>query len=222
LLTAKERGPGGELFSFPLNFIKQNCLTTVMFWINLPSDMKNILGIMGSPRKNGNTHVLVSKILEGAQEAGAHTETVLLGDVHIKECDGCHACWKGFECNKKDDMNKLYSKIIKSDVIIFGTPVYWYGSTALMKAFIDRMVYFNCPENRKKIKGKKAVLVVPFEEQNPATARLVKEFFKKSLGYLDVKLIETLLVPGVTKRGEVKKKEDVMERAFLLGAKISQ
>ena len=52
-----------------------------------------MLGIVGSPRKNGNTHVLVSRILEGARDAGAEAETVLLGDLTVQECDGCHACW---------------------------------------------------------------------------------------------------------------------------------
>jgi multimeric flavodoxin WrbA len=58
-------------------------------------------------------------------------------------------------------MLAIYPKIIEADVIIFGTPVYWYGPTALMKAFIDRFVYFNCPENRAK-SGKAAN--IPFED----------------------------------------------------------
>jgi multimeric flavodoxin WrbA len=123
----------------------------------------NILGVMGSPRKKGNTHILVSRILEGAEAAGDDTEVLFLGDLNIRECDGCYNCWKGRKCSKKDDMNALYPKIIGSDIIVFGTPVYWYGPTALMKCFIDRFVYFNCPEHRAKIRGKSAVLAIPFE-----------------------------------------------------------
>ncbi len=92
-------------------------------------------------------------------------------------------------------MNKIYPKIIQSDVIIFGMPVYWYGPTALMKCFIDRFVYFNCPENRAKIRGKSAVIAVPFEEESPKTAHLLVKFFKKSLQYLEMNLIGTVLVP---------------------------
>ena len=90
-----------------------------------------ILGVVGSPRKRGNTHTLVSRILEGAAAEGAAAETLFLGDLDIRECDGCHICWKGRQCSKKDDMNKIYPKIIQSDIIVFGTPVYWYGPTAL-------------------------------------------------------------------------------------------
>jgi multimeric flavodoxin WrbA len=183
---------------------------------------KRILGVVGSPRKKGNTHILVSRILDGAQEKGALTEILFLNDLRIRECDGCHVCWKGKKCSKKDDMNKVYPKIMNSDVIIFGTPVYWYGPTALMKCFIDRFVYFNCPENRAKIRGKSAVIAVPFEEENPGTAHLLVQFFRKSLQYLEMNLIGKILVPGVSKRGDILAKEDLLEKGFKLGKRIGK
>ena len=179
--------------------------------------MKKVLGVVGSPRKKGNTDILVASVLEGAQEEGAKTEVIFLNDLHIAECDGCHACWKEKPCKKKDDMNGLYPKIIESDVIIFGTPVYWYGPTALMKGFIDRFVYFNCPGNRLKIKGKDAILAVPFEEDHPDAATPLIAFFEKSLNYLEMNIIGKILVPGVTLRGEIAKKNDRIQEAFELG-----
>jgi multimeric flavodoxin WrbA len=184
--------------------------------------MNKILGVVGSPRKMGNTHILVSKILDGAREDGAETEILFLGDLNIKECDGCHSCWKGRQCGKKDDMNAIYPKIIESDIIIFGTPVYWYGPTALMKGFIDRFVYFNCPENRSTIKGKAAVLAVPFEEDNIKTADLLIKFFEKSLGYLEMKIAGKILSPGVSARGDILKKEEILEKGYQLGKRISR
>ena len=183
--------------------------------------MKKILGVMGSPRINGNTHVLVSKILEGAKEKGAATDIILLKDLNIQECDGCHTCWKGSECSKSDDMNNIYPRIIENDIILFGTPVYWYGPTALIKAFIDRFVYFNCPENRVKIKGKSAVIVVPFEEDNLETADLLVKMFEKSFEYLEIPLIGKIIIPGVTKRGEVIKQEATIEQCCNLGKKLA-
>ena len=183
--------------------------------------MSRVLGIMGSPRKKGNSHVLLNKILEGAESKGAETEIVLLGDTTIGECDGCHACWRGKPCPRMDDMNDLYQKIAESDVLIFATPVYWYGPTALMKAFLDRFVYFNCPENRDKIKGKKCMLAVVFEEDSGEAAGPLVDMFEKSFAYLGVDHVETILVPGVTKRGEVAEKKDVMARAFELGKTLA-
>jgi multimeric flavodoxin WrbA len=181
-----------------------------------------ILGVVGSPRKKGNTHTLVSRILEGAAAGGAATETLFLGDLDIRECDGCHVCWKGRQCSKKDDMNKIYPKIIQSDIIVFGTPVYWYGPTALMKCFIDRFVYFNCPENRAAIKGKSAIIAVPFEEEDPKTADLLVKFFKKSLQYLEMKLIGKILVPGVGSRGDILRKPGSLEEGYELGRRLAK
>jgi len=164
--------------------------------------------------------MLVSKILEGAKDAGGTTELLLLKDMNIKDCDGCHACWKGKPCSKKDDMNGIYPKIIASDIIVFGTPVYWYGPTAIIKAFIDRFVYFNCPENREKIKGKAAVLAIPFEEEDPGAADLLVRMFEKSLDYLDVNLAAKILAPGVTLRGEIAKKTAVLKAGYDLGRSL--
>ena len=184
--------------------------------------MKKILGIMGSPRRNGNTHILVSKILEGAESEGARGDILFLNDLAIQECNGCHVCWEGKECSKDDDMNSIYPKIIESDAIVFGTPVYWYGPTALMKGFIDRFVYFNCPENRKKIRGKPAVLAIPFEEEDPQAAALLKAFFEKSLQYLEINLIGTILVPGVSQKGEIIEKEAKLQEGYELGKKLAR
>ena len=184
--------------------------------------MKRILGIMGSPRLNGNTHIMVSRILEGAKEAGAKTEMLLLKDLLIKECNGCLKCWKGKECRRKDDMNEIYPKIIESDVIIFGTPVYWFGPTALMKSFIDRFVYFNCPENRKKIKGKSVITVIPFEDSNPKTAYGITRFFKECFDYLELKLTGRIIAPGLSKKGEVLKKKEYLLKCRQLGREIGK
>lgn len=183
--------------------------------------MKKVLGVVGSPRRNGNTHILVSRILEGAREEGAITDILFLNDLNIQECDGCHVCWKSKQCSKNDDMNNIYPKIIESDVIIFGTPVYWYGPTALMKGFIDRLVYFNCPENRARIKGKSAVIAVPFEEENPETAALLVTFFEKCLQYLQMNLVGKIVVPEVGRKGEILGKGDRLEEGYELGRRLA-
>jgi multimeric flavodoxin WrbA len=183
--------------------------------------MKKILAVIGSPRKGGNTDILVGKVVEGAMSKGAQVDTLWLADLNIHECDGCLVCWKGKPCNKRDDMLGIYPKIIESDVIIFGTPVYWYGPTALMKCFIDRFVFFNCPDNRVKIRGKKAALAIPFEEENPDTARPVVEFFEKSFAYLEMRMVDSIVVGGVGKKGDVLKKPDRLVEAYEMGSRLA-
>ncbi|MHC4666221.1 MAG: flavodoxin family protein [Planctomycetota bacterium] len=184
--------------------------------------MKRILGVVGSPRRDGNTHILVSRMLEGAKREGAATEILLLSDLTIAECDGCHLCWEGKDCSKNDDMNSIYPKIMEADAIVFGTPVYWYGPTALMKAFVDRFVYFNCPANRERISGKAGVIAVPFEEENPETAALVVAFFERSLAYVEMKLVGKILVGGIGRKGEILEKADSLEEAFKLGKALAK
>lgn len=181
-----------------------------------------VLGIVGSPRRKGNTHVLVDRILSGAAEAGAATEILFLDGLRILECDGCHRCWKSGRCAKEDDMNGVYPKIAASTAIVFGTPVYWYGPTALMKGFVDRFVYYNCPGNRPGVKDKKAALAIPFEEDDPETAKPLVEFFEKSLAYLEMELAGHIIVPGVTLRGEVRKRGDALSDAFELGKRLGR
>ncbi|NHI94745.1 MAG: flavodoxin family protein [Candidatus Lokiarchaeota archaeon] len=184
--------------------------------------MKKILGVMGSPRKGGNTDILVSKILDGAKEMGANIEKISLNNLDIKECDGCHACWDGRKCSKHDDMNEIFNLIIECDIIIFGTPVYWYGPTGLMKLFLDRFVYFNSPANREKIKDKSAVLAIPFEENDLETARPLVLMFEKSFKYLEIKLIETILAPDVGEKGAILKKNEILDEAYTIGKNIGK
>ena len=183
--------------------------------------MKKILGIMGSPRRNGNTHILVTSILKGAKEKGAKVDILFLNDLDINECKGCHICWDEKQCCIDDDMNDIYPKIIESDAIIFGTPVYWYGPTALMKGFIDRFVYFNCPKNRVKIKDKQAVLAIPFEEKTAKTSELLVVFFEKCFKYLQMNLVSKIIVPGVGNKGEILKKKDYLNKAYELGRTLA-
>jgi multimeric flavodoxin WrbA len=183
---------------------------------------ETVLGIVGSPRRKGNTHVLVEAILTGAAHAGAATETIFLDEMRIAECDGCHRCWKGGECAKKDDMNGLYPRIAEASAVVFGTPVYWYGPTALMKGFVDRFVYFNCPAHRPGVRGKKAALAIPFEEDDMKTAEPLIDFFERSLNFLEMRTVGRIVVPGVTLKGEVRKKEDVLSQAFDLGNRLAR
>ena len=184
--------------------------------------MCSALGIVGSPRKKGNTAFLVREVLRGVRASGMDTEIVYLADLVIGECDGCHACWEGSPCTKKDGMQALYPVIAESEAIVFGTPVYWFGPTALMKLFLDRFVYFNCRENRKAVKGTRALLVSPFEDDDKETAHPLVSLFEKSVAYLEMTLSGTLLVPGVTRPGDVKEHPGTLRRAFESGQSLAQ
>lgn len=101
-----------------------------------------LLAVCGSPRK-GNTEWMVERVLEGARDAGAETELVLLRKLKIELCRGCLTCETGQDggrgsCVIKDDMAPLLAKVLEADAIVFGTPVYFYLLSALLKNFMDR------------------------------------------------------------------------------------
>ena len=90
-----------------------------------------------------------------------------------------------------------------------------------MKCFIDRFVFFNCPVNRGKIRGKSAALAVPFEEEKLETAALVTAFFKKSFAYLEMNLLGSVTVPGLRRKGEVAERPEGMAEAYALGERAA-
>ncbi|MDO8688965.1 MAG: flavodoxin family protein [Dehalococcoidia bacterium] len=110
-----------------------------------------VLGVVSSPRKGGNTEVLVSEVLASAQEAGAETEILLLRDKTIQPCDGCRSCHKTGLCHVQDGMQEIYPKMEAADALVLGTPVYFWTVTAQCKALIDRTY---CYHINRHLRGK--------------------------------------------------------------------
>ncbi len=104
-----------------------------------------ILALSFSPRKGGNTEILLERALAGAAPEGAATELYRVAEHDIKPCDGCWGCRKTGECHIKDDMQGLYTRLLEADGIIFGTPVYFYNMTAQGKTVIERTIALNQP-----------------------------------------------------------------------------
>ncbi len=177
-----------------------------------------VLGLIGSPRKQGNTDILVSKILEGAVVEGNQVEKIYIYNIRIEPCVDCRSCKQGdYRCILKDDMNEVYHKLEDADVIVFGTPLYWYGPTAKMKLLLDRLRPFIAS---KRLRGKKAVLVVPSEEGAKACTTLV-DMFRQSLSYLEIDLISQILVKAYD-AGEVNSQPRNLASAYEVGKSLDQ
>ena len=84
-----------------------------------------VLGIYGSPRKNGNSDLLLQEALKGAQSLGAETQTIRSFDLKISGCHECGACDKTGVCVIKDDMDEIYPKLVESEVIILASPMFF-------------------------------------------------------------------------------------------------
>lgn len=127
--------------------------------------------VNGSPRKNGNTHHLLSVVMKELESRGIETELIQAGDRGIHGCTGCGACRKSAvpKCAYDDDIVNESINIIKdADALILGSPVYFGGITAQMKAFIDRLGYVSRPH--KMLKGKVCASVAVARRNGALTA----------------------------------------------------
>jgi multimeric flavodoxin WrbA len=175
-----------------------------------------ILALIGSPRRGGNTDLLVDQILRGCSSRGYGKEKVRLYDVEIEACIDCRRCKKGDRaCALSDGMREVYPKLDEADVIVFGTPIYWYGPTGKMKLFIDRLRPYIASE---KLRGKAGVVVVPSEE-GPGCCGPLMEMFRMSFDYLGMEFAGSILARAYEK-GEVGEDAEEMKRAYELGRSL--
>ena len=100
-----------------------------------------VLSIMGSPRgKNSNTYRITEEVLKPLT-AEAEIETVFLSDLKINYCRGCMKCLIEGACPQKDDTENIQEKMLKTDILILGSPTYILGVSAQLKTFLDRCAY---------------------------------------------------------------------------------
>lgn len=165
------------------------------------------LGISGSPRRGGNTEILVDEVLRGAQEVGSVTEKIILNELKISPCQACNGCHKTRKCVQEDDMSSVVDKMQKSDVWVLGTPVYWWGPTAQFKAFLDRWYGLD----RTVFHHRRAVLVIPLGGSERYAVHTVG-ILRDVLDYLGIEHVATILAPG-----GVRNNPEVMESARRAG-----
>jgi multimeric flavodoxin WrbA len=172
-----------------------------------------ILALIGSPRKGSNTDILADKILMAARDSGHSFEKIYLYDIDISACIDCRKCKRSdFTCALEDGMCQIYPKLECTDLILFGTPVYWYGPTAKMKLLIDRLRPFIASG---KLKGKRGIVVTPSEEGDSCCGPLM-EMFKMSFEYLGMNFAGSLLAKAYEK-GEIRNNLTDLTKAYNLG-----
>ena len=175
-----------------------------------------VIGLVGSPRKGGNTDILVEAVLGGARGNDHQASKVYLQGQNIGTCIDCRGCKKEpFQCIVDDEMQALYGLLDSADVIVFGTPVYWYGPTAQMKALVDRLrPYFG----NRRLDGKRAVVVAPAGD-GPGDADLLVEFFRRVCATLKMEVAGVVLGTAYD-RGEILADREAMEAASTVGASL--
>jgi len=185
-----------------------------------------VLGIAGSPRRGGNTDLLLAEVMKGAAGKGAEVKTIVLNDLEITPCQHCDACFAAGECRIKDDMQKVYDELERADRIVLASPVQFMGVTAQTKAMIDRCqalwarkyILKLPPLGGKRERKGLFISVGGMKLANlfePSLAT-VKSWFK----VLDIAYAGDLLFPSVDEKGAIKEHPDALHNAFLAGQRL--
>ena len=184
-----------------------------------------VLGIMGSPRRQSNTDILLDKSLEGAVQAGADVEKVLISKLKITPCLEIYACLKDGNCSIKDDMRDLYDKLVEADHVILASPIFFYGITAQAKALVDRCqalwvrryILKTGIDDKRVRRGAFISVGATKGEKLFDGAVLTAKYFFDAIG---VKHERDLLIKGVDDKGQIEEHPTALQDAFHLGREL--
>ena len=175
-----------------------------------------ILGLSCSPRKSGNTEILVGEALDGAQSEGAEVELFSLSGKEIQPCDGCYACHETGKCHIDDDMQTVYQKLVKADGIVFGTPIYFYSMTSQAKALIDRTIVLRRPAIKLANKVGGVITVAGSLGLIDAIKDL---YFYMAINHM---VPADYVAATASEKGAIRKDERAMKAAWELGREMVQ
>ena len=198
-----------------------------------------IIAIMGSPRKGGNTDLLLGAFLRGVNDGGGEFEKVSISDLDISPCRECLACEASGECIIQDDTQPVYSKLLKADKIVLASPSFFYGFPAQFKALIDRCQYLwarkyilNSTEPSRDFAAARYERNTRPRSQREAFAMLLgatggNDLFDgqiKTIRYflepLDASLTGSLLFRKIEKKGDISRHPTALDEAFREGMKF--
>ena len=198
--------------------------------MSYPAPMHLIIGILGSPREDGNTEILLDAALEAAAAAGATTEKIRLSELDFSGCTECEDCYATGECSISDDMGKLYEALERADRILLASPIFFMGLPSQPKAMIDRTQCYWAQKYMLKedfpYRGEAdrqgafiGVGATRGEKLFDGTILTLKYFFDAvaSRPLVD----DYVLVRGVDEKGEISSRADALSSARELGRKLA-
>jgi multimeric flavodoxin WrbA len=193
---------------------------------HLEEIIMKVLGIFGSPRRQGNSDTLMKAFLQGAAATGALVEEIYLRDLKISPCLEIYHCFKDGTCPIKDDMRGLYEKLLEADVVALASPVFFYGLPAQAKAMIDRTqaLWARRYVLKNVIPGgnRQGVLLCVGATKGRLLfvgSRLVARYFFDAIS---VRYAAEVLVRGVDEKGAIQERPEVLEQARDLGRRLAQ
>ncbi len=177
---------------------------------------KKVLILSSSPRRGGNSDTLCDEFMRGAVDAGNEAEKIFLRDKTVRYCTGCSTCsLYNKPCPQPDDAAGIIGKMVAADVIVMGTPVYFYTMSAQMKTLIDR-----CCGLYTEMKNKEFYFLLAAAEDDPKLMERTVDTFQGFLDCLENPVVRGVVYgTGVWHAGEIKGKPSMRE-AYEMGGNV--
>ena len=179
---------------------------------------KQVLALIGSPRKQGNTDIMADEVLEGARAAGAATSKLYLDDYLVRPiAEVADNTRQRDDPRRDDDFPVLLEHFLSADIIVWSTPVYWQGLSAQMKCFLDRMSsYFNHPEYVERFRGKGHIVLCAFGRPEQQHGDWITKPMKLTVEVLHGIYLGDVCA-SVYQKGRVRQMPEVLEACRNLG-----
>ena len=200
------------------------------FEIKVEQIKPKVLAIGASPRKGGNSDLLIKYFLAGVKNIGLETEEIQLRDCQISPCIGCELCRQTGECSRfNDDMVDIYKKIIESRGLFVVSPVHNYNLTAWMKGFIDRFYcFYDFAEPRpghwsSKLanQSRKVVVAAVCEQLDKKDMGFTLEAMQLPFEALGYEVIRKFPVLGVFEKGKIAERPEIIHAAKMYGEELA-
>lgn len=180
-----------------------------------------VLGISSSPRRGGNSDLLLDEFLRGARDSGGEVEKVYLADLTISACTQCDVCQQRGVCDLGDDMTQIYAKIEASDCLVLASPIYFMAHCAQAKLVIDRCQLFwsrkyvlKQPADQRVRRGFHIAVGATHGRAVFAGVKTTMRWFFDALG---MEYAGDVLVEGVAGKGDIKNRQETLQEAYCLG-----
>ena len=153
----------------------------------------NILVLEGSPNRHGSSNLLADEFIRGAREAGHTVSVIDAAHADLHPCTGCVRCGYEGPCVQKDDMETFQGQILRAEMLVFVTPLYYYGMSAQLKTLVDRFCAINSSITRKHMKS--ALLSAAWNADG-WTFKALEAHYRTLVRYLDLDDQGTVLGKG--------------------------
>jgi multimeric flavodoxin WrbA len=172
-----------------------------------------LVAVNGSPRKNGNTAIMLKEIVSLAEKKGIQVRYFDLVDMHVSDCKGCQNCKTNQTCAQKDDMTPVIAAMQEADFVLLGSPVYMGDETGLMKCMADRLYCLLAPGNAsgeyksRLAPGKKVMLLMTCGMANGDKIYnyILTRYFRLLIKLLEFEDYHSFIIGGVDPNMDIRK-----------------